>query len=35
MPAHVPELKTDTRTLQSPRIDIKVSGLVVTPWSPD
>jgi len=35
IPAHVPELKTDTRTLQSPRIDIKVSGLVVTPWSPD
>lgn len=35
MPAHVPELKTDTRTLQSPRIDIKVSGLVVAPWSPD
>ena len=35
MPAHVPELKTDTRTLQSPRIDIKVSGLVVMPWSPD
>jgi hypothetical protein len=35
MPAHVPELKSDTRTLQNPRIDIKVSGLVVLPWSPD
>jgi hypothetical protein len=35
IPAHVPELKTDTRTLQSPKIDIKTSGLLVTPWSPD
>ncbi len=35
MPADVPELKSDTRTLQNPRIDIKVSGLVIAPWSPD
>ena len=35
MPAGVPLLKTDTRTLRSPKIDIKVSGLVLAPWSPD
>lgn len=35
MPADVPELKSDTSTLQNPRIDIKVSGLVIAPWSPD
>lgn len=35
MPAGVPLLKTDTRTLRSPKVDIKVSGLVLAPWSPD
>lgn len=35
MPADIPELKSDTSTLQNPRIDIKVSGLVIAPWSPD
>lgn len=35
MPAHVPLLKSDTQTLQNPKLDIKVSGLVLTPWSPD
>ncbi len=35
MPADVPLLKSDTRTLQHPKLDIKVSGLVLTPWSPD
>jgi len=35
MPADIPELKSDTSTLQNPKIDIKVSGLVLAPWSPD
>lgn len=37
LPDDVPELKSDTRTLQAPlpKIDIKVSGLVVLPWSPN
>lgn len=35
MPADVPLLKSDTRTLKSPKVDIKVSGLVLAPWSPE
>lgn len=35
MPAGVPLLKSDTRSLKNPKVDIKVSGLVLAPWSPE